>query len=721
MIKKDTNKSKIKTKSKILVLGLILTILIGSFSPVTKAYAKDTFGTCHFKTNANGIAPPDIPAMLDSSGASKSMLKVTCFDLGSTNKETIWAQLPDVQVDDGYNFDCGGQWSVNPFSYGCLAAFLNLLWSKIAAPIARAAGHFLDFFVYYSTSSSSYSNTFVAKAWGAVRDIANIFFIIALLYVAIKTVLSLDTSGSKKLIGYIIVIALIINFSLFTTKVIIDASNILAKIFYNSIASTNSADSTYRDGTPKQAMGDGGDKSISLGLISKYNPQKIVDQKMYSAGHETDFIFITIIALIITLYTAYIFFSVALLFVARVISLWIAMIFSPLAFISYTVSFDIPGFGHKEWWDDLLKNAFLAPVFVFFLYIIIMFAGFLSTIISYPEGADTTQKMMGIVIPFALMAMLLMKAKKKAVDYSGEMGKAVVKGAQMVGGMVGGMALGAATGGAAFAGRASLGTFMKGASTGDTAAARLEAEGNRRTAGIANWRDVNLTRFQRLQGSVATATGIHALQRGVGVRLNTDQGNIEHAAHARHDLDTAAGVVAPGKKWDDLNGGQRDLARRNVARADAARSLGYGNRTWTQLDDIEQRNVTTRITPLLAANNTVADTWIRDAHRKQGIISNVVQSSVTGTYDARNLANVVAKEQTTSIAKIASGLTGAMAMGLRGGFKQMGVNYGEAQGKLFKDLGSTITEALKSVKINVDLSHVGEVKKEENHGGGGHH
>lgn len=52
---------------------------------------------------------------------------------------------------------------------------------------------------------------------------------------------------------------------------------------------------------------------------------------------------------------------------------------------------------------------------------------------------------MSILIPFIIIAVLLTKSKKLAVEYSGEMGKAVMKGAQMVGGL----ALGAATGGAA--------------------------------------------------------------------------------------------------------------------------------------------------------------------------------------------------------------------------------------------------------------------------------
>jgi hypothetical protein len=123
----------------------------------------------------------------------------------------------------------------------------------------------------------------------------------------------------------------------------------------------------------------------------------------------------------------------------------------------------------------------------------------------------------------------------------------------------------------------------------------------------------------------------------------------------------------------------------------------------------------------LANNTTVGDTLIQDARGQQGLISKVVQSTVTGTYDVRNLANIVAKEQSSGVAKAAMMLTGAVALGMRGALKQAGANHGEAQGNFFKDIGNTVSDALKSAKINVDLSHVGEEKKEDNKGGGGAH
>ena len=257
-------------------------------------------------------------------------------------------------------FGCGSaptSWFTN-----CIALLIYKIIYTPLASFTHLAAVVLDFFVYYSTNSGSYSSVFVARGWGAVRDIANIFFIIALLYIAIKTILSIGVSNNKKLIGAIVIVALLINFSLFFTEVIIDASNILAKVFYNNITPTDQNGADLKDNNA------GGQKSVTIHLVDKFDPIPIFkDGGTIIKDNPGQFIFVTFLCIVLMIYMIYIFLSVALLFVGRVIALWLCMIFSPIAFISYTVPFKIPGFGHEEWWSELLKNAFLAPIFIFFL------------------------------------------------------------------------------------------------------------------------------------------------------------------------------------------------------------------------------------------------------------------------------------------------------------------------------------------------------------------
>jgi hypothetical protein len=461
---------------------------------------------------------------------------------------------------------------------GCVAGLFYTIW-EITAMIASFAGRFLDFFVYYSTNGDSYTSGFIDAGWSGIRDVANIFFIIALLFVAIKTILGLDVTNNKKIIGYVIIFALLINFSLFTTKVVIDTSNILAKVFYNNITSVDS------NGQAKSNSG-GGEKSISVGLVKKFNPQEIISQQKDYFESRGRFIFITILLILITLYTAYIFFSIAILFVSRVVSLWLSMIFSPIAFVSYTLPFEIPGFGHKEWWKDLLKNAFLAPIFIFFLYIIVMFSGFLTDIIEYPDSADFMVKTMSKIIPFVILAVLLMKSKEIAIKFSGEMGQGIMKGAAVIGGL----ALGGASMGVAAVGRGTIGAFMKGASTGESANQRFARS---QVAGAHNEMRGTWDTIKGAIGHYGTGTLLTTLQQRAGRTLNENQHDLAHAAHARGDLDKVAGEVAHGKKWNELNGDERYEARRKLARDRTVREnsgttgLSLGTRKWDSLTQVE--------------------------------------------------------------------------------------------------------------------------------------
>ncbi len=423
-------------------------------SPIKTNLATQNF-TISFGNNANPLTPAHEYFLVVNiiKGSTNFITGITIN--GEISEHSTFSTPPDDTTqgeitgnqDANINGELDLGCTINPLKfsiYGCVAELFYLVF-QVASFVGKLAGWFLDFFVYYSTNSTSYKSAFVTQGWKTVRDVANIFFIIALLYIAIKTILNLNVSDNKKLISYIVIIALLINFSLFFTQVIIDSTNILAKVFYNNMTAVD------KNGTAVSATGE---KSISVGLISKFNPQKIISQEVYDkSGGTTLFIFTTILAICIVLYAAYIFFSVGLLFVSRVVMLWISMIFAPIAFASYTLPFDIPGLGHKEWWSELLKNAFLAPIFIFFLYIIVMFAGFLKTIVQFPEGADFMQKVLSVVIPFAILTVLLMKAKEIAIKYAGEMGAAMQKG----GAMVGGLALGVAAGGAAMVMRNTVG------------------------------------------------------------------------------------------------------------------------------------------------------------------------------------------------------------------------------------------------------------------------
>jgi len=158
-------------------------------------------------------------------------------------------------------------------------------------------------------------------AWGAFRDLANIFFIFLILYIAIATILRLDNVNTKKLLVQLVIVALLLNFSLFFTKVLIDASNILAIRFHQVIADA------------------GGGNGIAGAFMQKLGMQSFADpvgaaKFISEINGPINILLVGILSSVLFLVVAFVFGAMAIMLIARFIILIFLMILSPLAFIS---------------------------------------------------------------------------------------------------------------------------------------------------------------------------------------------------------------------------------------------------------------------------------------------------------------------------------------------------------------------------------------------------
>jgi len=138
--------------------------------------------------------------------------------------------------------------------------------------------------------------------------------------------------------------------------VVIDSSNILALIFYNKL------DVTYKDSSgnvvkrPYAGATGPNEKDISAACIMDLTNLKIKsiflgqnprnNEPSYWADVHTEsevpagtFVAVILLASLIMLFAAYAFFISGLAFVGRMIELWILIIFSPFAFMSFSVPF----------------------------------------------------------------------------------------------------------------------------------------------------------------------------------------------------------------------------------------------------------------------------------------------------------------------------------------------------------------------------------------------
>jgi hypothetical protein len=271
---------------------------------------------------------------------------------------TVTEETPTVQV-------VGDCW-VSP------AGFLNCLVVSFFGTLTAFAGSAFDTaIVMFVTGFGQYYNDYgigytVENIWGTIRDIFNLTFIFGLVYIGFQIILGVNESGAKRTIPLLILAALLVNFSLFAVKFVVDFSNIAAVQIY----------SLYQVGdqeTPSEVTPaidvlrpESGEVSIALAFTNQMGVTGLLNSNapMDENGSGITYMFTMVI---IFLVLTYVFFAGAILITIRFAVLVFYMIFSPVMFLGWV----FPGMASysKKFWHGLLGQAFFAPALLFMLYI----------------------------------------------------------------------------------------------------------------------------------------------------------------------------------------------------------------------------------------------------------------------------------------------------------------------------------------------------------------
>lgn len=204
--------------------------------------------------------------------------------------------------------------------------------------------------------------TGIQTAWTLIRDLINMSFIFILLYQAIKMIIG-QASDAQKVIVKVVAVALLINFSMFITRVVVDASNIVSIGFYDAIAIDQDSSNGGLSAAYMQALGiqdiwnDGILVSLTgIGDVANANKTIITQNLMM-------IVFITV--------TAFVFIAASIMFIVRYIIIILLMILSPLALAGYI----LPGTKSQsdKWWQMLTSQAIFAPAFIIMTWVNLTF------------------------------------------------------------------------------------------------------------------------------------------------------------------------------------------------------------------------------------------------------------------------------------------------------------------------------------------------------------
>lgn len=447
-------------------LALFVLVLAGAFSPVfgflitarntSIAYAQT------FSGETPGSSGTDTAPVYQGPGGAPDGTGAETDPNAATATEQ---QQPPKELECGLNVLCA---FVVGYTY-----YVNFLPNLLT----QVSGMVLDYVVWKNLQSETYTSqddvdSLVVRGWKLTRDFSNLLFIFALFVVAFSLILSsagTDTQplfglDPKRTIARIILMALLINFSFFMCRVIIDVTNLFGNVFYNKITliESDSAQNSQQTlssgsggnvqnefGTSKEfysATNFAGIRSVSLGILSKINPQGLMYKTAGGRVFEDDgeehsvlgfgwkeydgsvyilLLFVSTLVGFFNFFLIYLFISSSIFLFARIYGLFFLIILSPIAFVSTT----IPAFQKKEWFgfDDWFKQlvglAFSMPIYLFFLWLAIFFFDIGTTNAQFTGYISVA---VVIIIKLVAMGFVLIFGKKVAKDLSGKIGAMAV-------------------------------------------------------------------------------------------------------------------------------------------------------------------------------------------------------------------------------------------------------------------------------------------------------
>ena len=322
-------------------------------------------------------------------------------------------------------------------------ALAQLIVSSVGIAVwwlTKAIVGLFTFVVYrFSQEVGFFGNPFVQTGWAVVRDITNWFFIVFLLVSAIATILNIpENYNARRILPKLIIVALLVNFSLFFTGFAVNVSQGITSIFVTQLAGQ------YDD------IGQAFLNGLQITSISG-SDFNIFDNLFQKLSDSMESIAQGLVAIFLLLFVAYVFARLALALLYRIVQLWILMILSPLAFLAAILPATETYW--NKWLHDFTRWTVFAPIAVFFIWLGTWLILYLNNpdapwgdyetnsgaVLAILGGADK-------IMRYAVVLIFLYMSIKVTETLAGEAAKFANA---TIGAAVGGVALGAAGGGAA--------------------------------------------------------------------------------------------------------------------------------------------------------------------------------------------------------------------------------------------------------------------------------
>ncbi len=270
---------------------------------------------------------------------------------------------------------------------------VGVIWLFIEGFLALAKS-FVDYMISPDPDFYNLNSAFIQTGWKMMRDLCNLFFLLALLFIAFCTILQIEKYNAKKNLLTLIIFALLINFSKPIAVFIFDGSQLLMQWFI-------------------QGTGDRGNITNTLGGYAGVSQaiKSAVQQSNILSG-ATDLLFSIIFVFIFDV----ILICFGLFLLIRIVVIWLLVIVSPFAFFAMI----LPDFRKlsNQWWDALFRYSYVGPAIAFFLWLATKMKSIQSKLTAGGTLTDAHPfQQMPILIPYLITIVFLFAALMMANQF----------------------------------------------------------------------------------------------------------------------------------------------------------------------------------------------------------------------------------------------------------------------------------------------------------------
>lgn len=331
--------------------------------------------------------------------------------------------------------------------------YIAFLLSLIVNLLGKLVLILVDILIAFASYNGFATAPPVVMGWKIVRDVVNMFFIVVLLVSAFATIIQYETSSFhySRVLPKLLLMAVLINFSRTLIQLAVDFSQVIMLTFVNAFQ--QAAGGNLMNGFHlTEILQFAGQQEVSLSDIANAQvAPNAISAAQLILGLMLGIILLTIAVGTLIIFIAYI--------IARIIGLWMALIFAPVAFFATALpdrmKKGMDSFTGKYWTrlSGLLTGG---PIVAFFLWLTLATVQASATsgpliVAGPPPGSSgallfisqvgQTQNIASFIIAIAMMLVGL----EAAVSAAGEVSKTVGSFAGKVEGFTKGAAMGVMT------------------------------------------------------------------------------------------------------------------------------------------------------------------------------------------------------------------------------------------------------------------------------------